>query len=228
MVDAGEDVEQRPLARRGEPHAAGRDRRHAERARRGSTSASLSRFFVAAQMALQLDVDAGRGRTPRPGDRAVRRRRSGGRRAPRGRRARPGRRSAVELLERQRAFAFRRAQLHARDQAAEIAVASGDSQRTGSTDGRMGGIWPEGVSVPTNVRIFDPPDRPAAPAPCLDRQLRADDRLDTGARRPCGNAARRTRRRDRAARRRIPESAARSTSASGSDAPCRKLKAEAV
>ena len=125
VVDAGEHVEQRPVARRrrsgrrwwraiGTRNAA-RQRRRAPRCR-----ASSSR----AEVPLQLDVDVGRGRTGRPADRAGRRRRARGRRAA----ARPAERhqaarEPVELLERQRALAFRRAQLHARDQPAEIPIA---------------------------------------------------------------------------------------------------------
>ena len=37
----------------------------------------------------------------------------------------------VEIVERERAFAFRRAQLHARHEPAEIAIPSGDSTSTG-------------------------------------------------------------------------------------------------
>ena len=57
MVDAGEDVEQRPLGRRREADAVGRDRRHAER-RRQADERLVVALFVAAEMPLQLDVDA--------------------------------------------------------------------------------------------------------------------------------------------------------------------------
>ena len=87
------------------------------------TSASLSRSSSRRQMPLQLDVDAVAAEhadeaIEQAADAvppAVERRAAGERDQPGG--------AAVELLERQRALAFRRAHLHARDQPAEIAVA---------------------------------------------------------------------------------------------------------
>ena len=95
------------------------------------TSACVVALLVAAEMPLQLDVDAV---AAEDADQAieqaadavapaVERRAAGERDEPAG--------AAVELLERQRAFAFRRAQLHARDQPAEVPVALRLSQRTG-------------------------------------------------------------------------------------------------
>ena len=57
MVDAGEDVEQRPRRRRVEADAVGRQRRHAER-RRQADERLVVALLVAAKVPLQLDVDA--------------------------------------------------------------------------------------------------------------------------------------------------------------------------
>ena len=133
MVDAGEDVEQRPLGVGGEAHAVGGDRRHAERAGEARERVVVARL-VAAQMALQLHVHVAAAEDAdqaieQPADAvaaAVERRAAGERDQTR--------RAAVELVERQRAFAFRRAQLHARHEAAEIAV----PVRTFAQDGEHG------------------------------------------------------------------------------------------
>ena len=55
MVNAREDVEERPLGRRREPDAAGGDDRHVKR-RRELDERPVVGFLVAAQMPLQLDV----------------------------------------------------------------------------------------------------------------------------------------------------------------------------
>ena len=73
---------------------------------------------------------------------------------------------AVELVDRQRALAFRRAQLHARQQAAEIAPAFLRGAQHGQRKRRSGLVslrWPGGLRLA-----------------CFDRQLRADERLDAG------------------------------------------------
>ena len=139
VMDAGEDVEERPLGRRREPHAAGGDDRHVER-RREIDERAVVGFLVAAEVALQLDErllaaedahdaieEAADAVAPR-----VERHAADERDEPAG--------EPVELLERQRAFAFRRAQLHARDELAEIAIAVRRfRQSTGRTEGGRGG-----------------------------------------------------------------------------------------
>ena len=122
MVDAREDVEQRPLGRRGEADAVGGDRRHAERRRQRDERVVVA-LLVAPKMPLQLDVHAV---AAEDADEAIEQaadtvppaveRRAAGQRDEAGR-------AAVELLERQRPLAFRRAQLHARDEPAEVPVA---------------------------------------------------------------------------------------------------------
>ena len=89
-------------------------------------------------MPLQLDVDAAAAEqadqpieqaadaVPRPSSAA----RPASATRPRG--------AAVELVERQRALAFRRAQLHARDQPAEIAIALGAFAEHGQHEGCVG------------------------------------------------------------------------------------------
>ncbi len=124
MVNAGEDVEQRPRLRRVEADAVGRQRRHAERLRQADERRDVA-LFVAAKMPLELDVHA---IAAENADEAIEHPAHTvstpvERRAP-GERDEPGG-APVQLLERQRAFAFRRAQLHARDQPAEIPVAFG-------------------------------------------------------------------------------------------------------
>ena len=57
VVNARDDVEQRPLGRRRKAHAVGRDDRHVER-RRQIDERLVVGFLVAAEVPLQLDVDA--------------------------------------------------------------------------------------------------------------------------------------------------------------------------
>ena len=116
MVDAREDVEQRPLGRRGEADAVGRDRRDAER-RRQSDERVVVALFVAPQMPLQLDVHAV---AAEDADEAIEQaadavpaaveRRAAGQRDEAGG-------GAVELLERQRPLAFAPPRRRARDRA---------------------------------------------------------------------------------------------------------------
>ena len=90
MVDAGEHVEQRPIGGRREADAAGRDDRHAKR-RRELDERLVVGFFVAAEVALQLDVDAV---AAEQADEAIEQAAdavAAARRAPRGRPARRGR-----------------------------------------------------------------------------------------------------------------------------------------
>ena len=105
-----------------EPDAVGRDDRHAE-CRRQIDERLVVRFFVAAEMPLQLDVHAvAAEQADETIDQAadavaaaVERRAADERDEAAG--------PAVQILQRQRAFAFRRAQLHAGDQPAEVSIA---------------------------------------------------------------------------------------------------------
>ena len=56
MADAGEDVVERPVGRLGEPYAVGRDQRQVK-GRREIAQRVVVGFFVAQQVALQLDAD---------------------------------------------------------------------------------------------------------------------------------------------------------------------------
>ena len=132
MVDAREDVEQRPLGRRREADAVGDDGRHAERGGERDERGGVG-FFIAAEMALQLEIDVA---AAEDADEAIEQPAHAV--APPVERGAPREhdepaRAAVELLERQRALALRRAQLHPRDQPAEISVA-----RPGFRRGRGG------------------------------------------------------------------------------------------
>ena len=106
----------------GEPHAVGGDDRHAKRARQLGQRHVVA-FLVAQQMALQLDADViapeeADEPIEQPADAVMPRVEQ----RPAGQRDEAGG-EAVELLERERAFALRRAHLHARDEAAEILIA---------------------------------------------------------------------------------------------------------
>ena len=130
MVDARQDVEQRPLGWRREADAAGGDDRYPER--RGHRGQRLVvGFLVSAGMPLQLDV---RAIAAEETDEAIEQAAHAEaacieRRAACQRDEAGG--EAVELVERERAPAFRRAQFHAGDETAEIPVALRLSQRTG-------------------------------------------------------------------------------------------------
>ncbi len=141
MVDARQDVEQRPLGWRREADAAGGDDRHPER--RGHRGKRLVvGLLVAAGMPLQLDV---RAIAAEETDEAIEQAADAEaarveRRAARQRDEAGG--EAVELLERERALAFRRAQFHAGDEAAEIPIAllvlaEDGKQRTAGKAGRL-------------------------------------------------------------------------------------------
>ena len=229
MVNAGQDVEQRPLGR-----ASRTGRRWSRRPARGTPTrdrrAPGCRLLRRGGSAAAARRTRRRGRTGRRGDRSGRRRRRGRPSSA----ARPAsatrpRVRAVEILERQRAFAFRRAHLHARDQPAEIPIAllafaeDGQARRAGRAG--AGGTDPSSRrSVPALPAL--PPAPPAlaivSSAPMIG--------LDAGgASRPCETAARRRRRRDRAA----PPPGSRDRrrdrrSLQGATRPARKLKAEAV
>ena len=122
VVNAREDVEQRTPIRRREADAAGRQDRHAKR-RRQFDERLVVRVFAAPAVALQLDeqvpaaeqadqaIDQAADAVPISAERGAA-----------GQRDEPAD-MAVQILERQRAFAFWRAHLHARDQPAEVAIA---------------------------------------------------------------------------------------------------------
>ncbi len=122
MVEAGEDVEERPLGRRREADAVGRDRRHAEGRRQADERVGVARF-VPPKVTLQLDVHAA---AAEDADETIEQAADAVppavERGAAGERHQAGR-AAVELVEPQRAFAFRRAHLHARDQLTKVAIA---------------------------------------------------------------------------------------------------------
>jgi hypothetical protein len=121
-MNAGEHVEERSLVRGGEANAVGGDHRHAEGTRQTGQRDEVG-FLVAQQMPLQLNADIGAAKQTdqpieQPADAVVVRVKE---RPSRQRHEAGG--EAVEFVERERALAFRGAHLHARDEAAEIAVA---------------------------------------------------------------------------------------------------------
>ena len=122
VMNARDDIEQRPLGRRRKADAVGRDDRHVER-RRELDERLVVRFLVAAEVPLQLDVHAV---ATEQADEAIHQAADAAaagveRRAADERDEAAGR--AVQIFQRQRAFAFRRAHFHAGDQAAQVAVA---------------------------------------------------------------------------------------------------------
>ena len=122
MVDARQDVEERSRRRHREANAVGHDRRHAKRRRQRRQHAGVA-LFVATEVTLQLDVDVGAPEDPdeaieQPAD-AVAAAVEHGAAGERHQSTRP----PVEIVEPERALPFRRAQLHARDQPAEVLVA---------------------------------------------------------------------------------------------------------
>ena len=104
-----------------EADAVGRQRRHAERVGEADERRVVARL-VAAQVPLQLDVDAA---AAEDADETIEQ--AADAVPPRVEHRAPGERdetggAAVELVERQRSLALGRAQLHARDELAEIPV----------------------------------------------------------------------------------------------------------
>ncbi len=122
MVNAREDVEQRTRGRSREPDPAGCDDRHAEcRGQRGERF--VVGLFIAPEMTLQLDV---RAVPAEQADHAIEQAAHAIPLTVERRAADEGDQSAgipVKLLQRQRPFTLRRAELHPSDQAAEITVA---------------------------------------------------------------------------------------------------------
>ena len=115
VIEAREDVVQRPLVWRGETYAVGDDERHA--IRRGQIRQGLVvDRLVAIEMPLQFHVDVVAAEDPdqpieQPAHPVL----------PRMQQLPPGKRhqafhAAVERLERERAFSLRRVQLHRRDE----------------------------------------------------------------------------------------------------------------
>ena len=122
VTDAGEHVVERPIGDIGKAHAVAGDDRQVK-GRREIAQRVIVGLFIAQQMALQLDADIRRAEGPdqtidqaadavaRPvDDRAA------------GQRDEPADR-AVELVERERALALGRRQLHARHEPAQILIA---------------------------------------------------------------------------------------------------------
>jgi hypothetical protein len=105
-------------------HAVGGDDRHAKR-RRQIDQLPIGRFLVAAEVPLHFDIGpVAAEQADDPIEQSadaelirLERRPADERHQPRGR--------AIELVERQRTFAFRRIELHARDHATEIAISLG-------------------------------------------------------------------------------------------------------
>ena len=135
-MEAGEDVVQRTLVGRGKPHAAGGDDGHAIRG--GQIDERLVVDFLRAiQMPRDRDIDvrAAEGADQpieQPADAVL----------PRVEQRLPRQRHqaldvAVEIVQRERALPFRRAQLHPREQTGEILIArpGRDEDGQGPVDG---------------------------------------------------------------------------------------------
>ena len=122
MVDAREDVEQRPFRRRREPDAAGGDDGNPVRVRHLRERLIVA-LFGAPVMPLQLDE---RAIAAEQADEAIDQAGDAVPAAVEGRAAderHKPRRHAVEIVEREHPLALRGAELHARDQTAQIAIA---------------------------------------------------------------------------------------------------------
>ena len=127
LADAGEHVGQRPLLGRGKAHAAGGHHRHPER-RRQARQRVVVVLLIAPQVALQLDAHLG---AAEDADQPIQQ--PADAEAIGAQQRLPGQRDeagdvAVEILERQRAFAFRRAQVHRREETAEFATRPGGDE----------------------------------------------------------------------------------------------------
>ena len=168
MADAGEHVVERTIRRLGEADAVGRHDRHVEGVGQLAQRVVVG-LLVAQQMPLQLQIGVV---APEHADEpidAARRRRTARRLAWRGPPSATSPGVAVELVEGQRPLPFRRAQLHHRQQPAEISVAvlrfdedreaEDGHPRTGRRGPRIGSISVGGPRI-------------------AHRQLRADDRLE--------------------------------------------------
>src|SRR6185436_2812210 len=84
------------------------------------------------------------------------------------------RRRPVQLVERERSLAFGRPQLHARDQATEVAI----TLRGFTENGKLEGLERQDGRVGTrSVPAPSCPSRLSSPS-CRYRQFRADDRSD--------------------------------------------------
>ena len=121
VMDAREHVEQRAPGRRREAHAVGGDDRHAK-GRRQIDERAVVGFLVPVEMTLQLHVHAMPAEQSdeaieQPADAVA----AAVERGAADERDEPAR-APVQLLQRERAFALRRAELHAGDEAAQVAV----------------------------------------------------------------------------------------------------------
>ena len=133
VADAGEHVEQRPVRGRREPDAVGGDHRHVERGRQREQRLVVG-LLVANQVALQFEADVRPSEDPdQPVDQAAHAV------APAAQRLAPGQRHeppglSLELVERQHPLAFRRAEVHPRDEPAEILIALPGFDEDGKTE----------------------------------------------------------------------------------------------
>ena len=122
MMNTGEHVEEGPVGRRGEADATGCEHRHAK-CRRQADQALVVSFFIAPEMTLQFDVHR---ITSEDSDRSIEQASDAVSMALERRAAYEGHqttRRSLQLVEGEHALALGRAKLHARDQAAEIAIA---------------------------------------------------------------------------------------------------------
>jgi hypothetical protein len=148
VPDAREHVEERALRRGREPHAVGRDERHVIR-RREIHEGVVVGVLVAEPMTLQLHVDAVAAEDPdEPIEQAA------DAVATRAKDLAAGERHeaphlAVELLERERAFAFRRAELHPRHETAQVPIPLGGFDEDRKNPARLLAS-PSGLRVPVS------------------------------------------------------------------------------
>ena len=157
VADAGEDVVERAIGGFGEAHAVGREDRHVEGGGEIAQRVIVG-FLVAEEMALELEIGAG---APEDADQAIDESADAERRAAQhgaaAERDEPGR-VAVDLVERQRPFPLRRAQLRHGQETAQVAVAGLGFDEDGELEDRVRGRGARGEGG--GIRNVDRSRRP--------------------------------------------------------------------
>ena len=149
VTDAGEDVVQRPIDRLRKANAVGGDDRQMER-RREIDEGMIVGLFVPEQVTLQLDRDpAGAEHSHESIDEAADAKAAAVDRCPPDERHQPAH-VAIQIVEREGALAFRRAQLHPRDEPAQVAIALTGRDEERKREKPALGVRRSAVEVRTN------------------------------------------------------------------------------
>ena len=89
----------------------------------------------------------------------------------------------IQIFERERAFTLRRSELHPRDEAAQVAVALTGRDEERKSENPALGVRRSAIGLRTHRRARDRGEtsaEPRAPSPNGNRQLRSNDRLQSG------------------------------------------------